>query len=128
MTTATGTRSLALPAAVDVVLVIGFSAIGRSSHEEGMTVMGVLSTAWPFLVGLAVGWALTYALYREKFVAAALVPTGVVAWIGAVVVGMLLRQVSGAGTAASFIVVATVTLGIFLLGWRAITRVVAARR
>jgi hypothetical protein len=120
--------ALAVPAVIDVVLVLVFSAIGRGSHEEGVTVGGTLSTAWPFLVGLAVGWAVTYALYREKFVAVSLVPTGVLAWIGAVIVGMVLRQVSGEGTAFSFIVVATVTLAVFLLGWRLVARLAQRRR
>ncbi|WP_042576184.1 DUF3054 domain-containing protein [Rhodococcus sp. MEB064] len=128
MTAPVRTRSLAVSAVLDVVLVLVFSAIGRSSHAEGVTAGGVVSTAWPFLVGLVVGWAVTYALYREKFVADSLVPTGVIAWIGTVLVGMLLRQLTDEGTAFSFIVVASVTLGIFLLGWRAIARFVRTRR
>ncbi len=43
-----------LPAAVvDVLLVLIFAALGRRSHEEASTIGGLLTTAWPFLTGLA---------------------------------------------------------------------------
>ena len=45
-------------------------------------------------------------------------PAGLGAWISTVAVGMLLRVVSGQGTAAAFIVVALAFLGLFMLGWR----------
>ena len=47
-----------LPALLDAVLVLVFAAIGRRSHAEGLTVGGVLETAWPFLAGAAGGWVL----------------------------------------------------------------------
>lgn len=104
--------------AADVVCVLVFCAIGRRSHAEGLTVAGVAQTAWPFLAGTALGWVLARAWRRPM----ALVPTGVVVWVATVVAGMLLRKVSGQGTAVSFIVVATLTTAALLLGWRAIAR------
>ena len=47
-------------------------------------------------------------------------------WLLTVALGMVLRVVSGQGTAAAFIVVALAFLGLFLLGWRLIWRL--ARR
>jgi hypothetical protein len=44
------------------------------------------------------------------------------AWLGTVALGMLLRVVSGQGTAPAFIGVALVFLGLFLLGWRLLAR------
>ena len=44
---------------LDVVCVLVFCALGRRSHAEGVTVSGVAQTAWPFLVGAAVGWLLS---------------------------------------------------------------------
>ena len=41
-------------------------------------------------------------------------------WVASVAGGMLLRRVTGEGTAVSFVVVATVVLGAALLGWRAV--------
>jgi hypothetical protein len=111
----------AVPAALaaDVVCIAVFCAIGRRSHAEGITVGGVATTAWPFLVGAAVGWVLARAWRRPL----ALAPTGVVVWLCTVVVGMLLRRAGLAGpesgTAPSFIVVASLVTAALLLGWRA---------
>lgn len=126
MTTATRpstTRVLAPAVALDVVLVLVFAAIGRGSHAEGVTVGGTLSTAWPFLVGLAVGWAATVALYRDKLAPLLILPTGVLVWVSTVAGGMVIRRLIGEGTAFSFVIVASVTLAVFLLGWRAIARI-----
>jgi hypothetical protein len=54
--------------------------------------------------------------------------TGIGLWIATVAAGMLLRAASGQGTALSFVVVATLVLGIFLIGWRAIAAFAARRR
>lgn len=108
-------RSVLL-AAADCGCVLVFVIIGRASHADGETLAGVASTAWPFLTGLAVGWAASRAWRRP----ASLVPAGLTAWLGTVSAGMLLRVVAGQGTAVSFIVVALVFLGLFLLGWRAL--------
>ncbi|MCQ4121479.1 DUF3054 domain-containing protein [Rhodococcus tibetensis] len=118
-----------LPALVlDVVLVVVFCAIGRRSHDEANALTGLVTTAWPFLSGLAVGWIATVALYRDKFDAFLIVPTGLLVWFSTLVVGMLLRVVSGQGTAFSFILVAATVLAVFLLGWRAALRAIAKVR
>ncbi|WP_305092828.1 DUF3054 domain-containing protein [Prescottella sp. R16] len=115
-----------VPAAVvDVLLVLAFATAGRRSHEEGLDVVGILTTAWPFLTGAAVGWLGTFLLYRDKFDARLVVPTGVLVWASALVVGMVLRVVSGQGTAFSFILVAASVLALFLVGWRALYRLVS---
>jgi len=113
---------------IDAILVIIFCAIGRRTHEEANALAGLAKTSWPFLTGLVIGWAATFALYRDKFNAVLLVPTGVVVWLGAVVFGMILRVLSGQGTQFSFIVVATLVLGAFLLGWRALAPLVVRIR
>ena len=113
---------------IDAILVIIFCAIGRRTHEEANALAGLAKTSWPFLTGLVIGWAATFALYRDKFNAVLLVPTGVVVWLGAVIFGMILRVLSGQGTQLSFIVVATLVLGAFLLGWRALAPLVVKIR
>ncbi len=100
---------------MDVIGVLVFCAIGRRSHAEGITVTGVASTAWPFLTGTALGWLASRAWRRPTVV----VPTGLVVWLGTVVVGMVLRKASSAGVAASFVVVAASVTAVLLLGWRA---------
>ncbi|GAA2602281.1 hypothetical protein GCM10010411_40120 [Actinomadura fulvescens] len=79
---------------------------------------GFVGTAWPFLVGLALGWGLTRA-WRAPF---GVVPVGVGVWAATVGVGMVLRAVSGQGTAFAFVVVATLFTGAVLLGWRVVAR------
>jgi hypothetical protein len=43
-------------------------------------------------------------------------------WLATVVVGMLLRKLTSAGTATSFIVVASISTAVLLLGWRGVLR------
>ena len=100
--------------AADAVCIIVFAAIGRRSHAEGLTVSGIAETAWPFLTGAGVGWLLAQGWKRPTSPA----PTGVVVWICTVALAMVLRKATGAGTAASFIVVASVVTAVLLLGWR----------
>ena len=107
-------RSSAPAALADVVGVLVFCTLGRRSHAEGLTVAGVADTAWPFLVGTAVGWLLIRGWRRPTAVA----PTGLVVWASTVVVGMLLRKATSAGVAVSFVVVASATTAVVLLGWR----------
>ena len=89
-----------------------FVLIGRASHHHGETVGGFLSTVWPFAVGLLAGWVVT----RRR--SPARMATGAVVTLATVAVGMVLRVVSGAGTAAAFIVVALCFLGAVMVGGR----------
>ena len=104
----------ALSLLADACCVLAFVVIGRASHNDGETLAGIASTAWPFLAGLACGEVAARA-WRQPL---ALVPAGVGAWLGAVLVGQALRVLAGQGTALAFIVVSLLFLGVFLLGWR----------
>ena len=119
-------RSARLAVVLDVRCVLVFVIIGRASHGEGLA--GLASTAWPFLAGLAGGWLVAAGLARRAWRPFRLWPAGVGAWLGAVVLGMPLRVVSGQGTAPAFIVVALAFLGLFLLGWRLLVRLSWLRR
>jgi hypothetical protein len=110
--------------AADVVAVLVFCALGRRSHDEGLTISGVAETVWPFLTGTVVGWLVSRA-WRQP---TAVVPTGVIVWLCTVVLGMLLRKASSAGVAASFVVVAATVTAVLLLGWRAAVGVTLRRR
>ena len=112
-------RSWRLAVVLDCCCVLVFVVIGRASHTKGESLAGVASTAWPFLAGLAGGWLAARA-WRQPF---RLWPAGVGAWLGAAALGMVLRVVSGQGTALAFIVVALAFLGLFLFGWRLLARV-----
>lgn len=112
----TGKAAFAL--LVDVILVVVFAIIGRRNHEESAALIGIATTVWPFLAGLAIGWLAARAWRRPL----ALWPEGVLVWVITVAAGMVLRVVSGSGTAFAFVVVAAVALGVFLLGWRGFAR------
>jgi hypothetical protein len=103
---------------IDVACVVVFCAVGRRSHDEGLNVAGIATTAWPFLSGTLLGWLLSQAWRRP----AAVYPTGVAVWLCTVVVGMLVRKLTSAGVAGSFVVVAATVTGLLLLGWRAIAQ------
>jgi hypothetical protein len=102
------------------VLILVFVLIGRASHGEPITLLGTAETLWPFLAGLVVGHLLMRA-WRHPF---RIVWTGIGVWIATVVVGMLLRWASAQGVEVSFVIVAAIVLGAFLLGWRALALLV----
>ena len=102
---------------LDAVLVVVFAAVGRASHEEANPVVGALVTAWPFLVGTIVGWAVVRVLRKAWPLG---VGPGITVWFATVVIGMVLRRATGQGTAATFVVVAAVVLAALLVGWRAL--------
>lgn len=118
--------SAVLALALDAALVVAFAAIGRASHDDGGTGVlgeggvGLATTAWPFLAALLVGWLASGAWRRP----AAPLRTGVPVWLVTVVGGMLLRTVSGQGTALPFVVVATLALLALLVGWRIVATLV----
>jgi FtsH-binding integral membrane protein len=116
-----------LVAIVDLVWVLVFAGIGRASHGESVGPAGIVTTAWPFVVGGLVGWVLVLVVRAARTRPLGLA-AGVLVWLPTVVVGMLLRAVTGAGVQTSFVVVATVVLGLFLLGWRAVTTLVRRSR
>jgi hypothetical protein len=116
-------RWVLLSIVLDVVFVVLFTVIGRVSHGEGLAFGGVIQTAWPFLAGTVLGWLVTAGWRRPL----ALVRTGIPIWVLTVAVGMVLRVVSAQGIAFSFVIVATIFVGLFLLGWRAVVTPIARR-
>ncbi|HSL36451.1 MAG TPA: DUF3054 domain-containing protein [Arthrobacter sp.] len=114
---ATGTparRTAVLAGCADTALILVFAAIGRDAHQRGDIVLGVFSTAWPFLVGAALAW-LALRVWRAPL---ALWPAGVGVWLGTVTIGMLLRAVTGQTVVLPFVIVALLSLGLLLLGYR----------
>jgi hypothetical protein len=110
-------------AGADAALILAFAAIGRDAHQRGDIITGVLATAWPFLAGAAASW-LVLRIWRSPL---ALWPSGVGVWLGTVTVGMLLRAVTGQTVVLPFVIVALLSLGLFLLGYRLVATVIRRR-
>ena len=100
-----------------------FVGIGRSVHAHGVSIGGLASTAWPFLSGLLVAWVALALAHRD----AATLSSGAVICVVTVAVGMVLRVVSGQGTAFAFVLVALGFLGATMDGWRLMALLVRAR-
>lgn len=118
-------RRAAAALAADVLCVLVFVLVGRSSHREELTLPGVAQTAWPFLVGLGAGWLLARAAARGRPQS---LRGGLVVWAVTVAAGMALRAIAGQGAEPAFVVVAAVVLGVLLLGWRAAAAAVVRAR
>lgn len=101
---------------IDAVLVLVFVLVGRASHAEPLDPAGVLRTGWPFGVALLAGWQVAR-IWRG----AAGIGRGAVVWLVCAGGGLLLRVAFTDQTARlPFVVVAFVTTGLFLVGWRAL--------
>lgn len=102
--------------ALDIALVVIFAVIGRASHAESLDLVGIATTAWPFVLSAALGSVV--ASWRNW-------PwwtQGVFVWVVALVGGMLLRLAGGGSTAVGFVIVGAIALAVFLIGWRALAR------
>ena len=101
--------------ALDAGLIAAFAFIGRRSHGESSSMLGIATTAWPFLAGMTAGWlAILLVMGRAPL----RIGDGITIWLATVAIAMVLRSLTSAGTAAAFIVVATAFLGTGRLGWR----------
>ncbi len=117
-------RRTPLAAGLDTFFVVLFVAIGRRNHDEDPGVGGLIDTAAPFLIALAIAWLALRAWNRPTDLR-----TGIAVWAIVVSIGMLVRRfVFDDGTATSFVIVATIFLGFFLVGWRLVLAAVDRRR
>ncbi|WP_018156119.1 DUF3054 domain-containing protein [Demetria terragena] len=108
------TRRIQLALGLDLLSILLFAIVGRLSHQE--SVLGAPLTALPFLIGAGLGW---YVVRSRSGLDADTVGPGLTVWVFTVVIGLVLRAVTGGGIAASFMVVTLVILGILMIGWRA---------
>jgi hypothetical protein len=114
-----------MAAGLDTFTVVLFVAIGRREHERDSAIAGLISTAAPFLIALAIAWLVLRAWRHPTTVW----PTGIGVWAVVVIVGMLLRNLLfDDGTATAFVIVATLFLGLFIVGWRLAFAAIDRRR
>jgi uncharacterized membrane protein (UPF0136 family) len=99
---------------IDILIVVLFVGIGRSNHHHGESIAGIVSTTWPFAVGLAIGWLIVLFRHQDGISLGA----GLEILLATVAAGMVLRVIAGQGTAFAFVVVALVFLGALMLGLR----------
>jgi hypothetical protein len=109
-----------LAAGADVLAVLVFAAVGRGSHAEVVDAFGVLTTAAPFLLGLLLGWLVVRAWHAPLRL-----PVGVAVWAGVVIVGLGVRGAFTHRLPLTFVLIAAASLALFLLGWRAVARLIA---
>ena len=107
-------RSAALRFMLDVVCIVLFVIIGRRNHGSSADAEGVLRTAAPFLIALGGAWIGARAWREPRSLL-----TGTVLWVVTVVVGLGMRRYAfGDGIATPFVVVATIVIGLLLVGTR----------
>ena len=109
---------------LDAALIVVFVLVGRASHGEDLAPSAVLATAWPFLAGGLVGWIVARAWRGPSRI----VPTGLLVWGVTLVVGVVLRALSGEGVVVPFVITTAIILAVLLLGWRAVSALVVRRR
>lgn len=98
----------------DVASVLVFAAAGRHTHAHTEALLGLLSTAGPFLLGLAAAWVLARAWRRPLALR-----TGLAVWPVTALAGLVVRAGFTGRLPLSFAVVVVSVLGVLLLGWRA---------
>jgi hypothetical protein len=98
----------------DFMCVLVFVTIGRHTHKDANSLVGMLTTLWPFTVGLLSGWLFVRRTHRIVTTK----DSGFRIALFTVVIGMILRVISGQGTALAFIIVAFAFLTCLFVGWR----------
>ena len=102
--------------AFDALCVLLMVVIGTRNHETDTGITGILFVAAPFWIAMSLAH-LAPLLQRKNRKE----QNVYMVWGYTVVMGMVLRNmVFNRGTAAAFIIVATVFLGITMLSWRAL--------
>lgn len=103
----------------DCACVIVFALFARIAHQSDLghvTLLGVLETAWPFIVGALLGSALTTLRGWEPN---RLVPSGIGVWIVTVVSGIvIMTTMRGHVPHWSMQLISTIFLFFILLAWR----------
>lgn len=108
---------------MDVALVLLFVTMSRLSHDQSLAPDGVFGTAWPFLVGVAIGWLCTFSWRTTLSLYAALGVFGCT-----LLLGIGFRGLTYTGSQPSFVAMATSVLAVLLMGWRLIIYLELRRR
>lgn len=113
-----------LPAVIDLVFVVIFAIVGRASHAESLSPLGIAQTAWPFVVACLFGWVVVNLLDDTGYGPRA----ALVVWLVTVLAGMGLRITAGGTAELAFVLVAAAFLFSAFFGWRLVLRLVRGRQ
>lgn len=105
-----------VPILLDLLIVVIFAIIGRTTHARGLSFGGIVETAWPFLVACLVAWLVISLLATEG----ARLRAALIVWLLTVPGGTALRVSTGNTADIAFFLVAFGLLGAAFFGWRLI--------
>lgn len=115
----------------DCLAILVFAILARLAHntpEMPFGFKGVMETAWPFLLGGLIAWAVIEFLLHTASRGHTFA-MGAIVWVCSVFFGLLVWGIRhGAVPHWSFMIVASVMSAVLLLGWRAIASLLARRR
>lgn len=113
----------ARPIIFDAIALAVFALLARIAHQSAdmpLSFVGWLSTLWPFLIGLGLGWLL---LSRATALTVSGARNGrgaAIVWLCTIIVGLVIWALrNGAVPHWSFVLVASATSAVFMFGWRA---------
>ena len=109
---------------LDLAAIMVFVVVGRSNHNSGESVGGILHTAGPFLLAVVFGWAVVRAWLDPTSLRVGLEMVGVTVVVGTV----LRRSAFGDSAELSFVLVTAAFLTLFMVGWRLAVRLAERRR
>lgn len=124
----TAPTSGALAPALDLLALLIFALLARLAHDDGsgFSVLRWLDTAWPFMLGAVIVWGILLAAGTRA--AGQALRTGVVVWLGSLIVGLGIWAIRNAAIPHwSFILVATLMSALLLFGWRGIAQLRARK-
>ena len=100
----------------DTLCVLLFVVIGTRNHKTDTGLSGIIYVAAPFFIALSLAHLAPMMQRGAKAL-----PHQYVVWGYTIVMGMVLRNFAfDRGTAPAFVIVATIFLGVTMLGWRAL--------
>lgn len=103
---------------IDLLLVTVFAISGRASHSEGLDLAGIARTAWPFLLACLIGWGVVALLKDDGYSWRSALEIWTITWLG----GLAIRVASGDTAALAFVILSGIVLGLLLVGWRWLAR------
>lgn len=114
----------ARPIIFDAIALAVFALLARIAHQSAdmpLSFVGWLSTLWPFLIGMGLGWLLLSRATALTMVSGASNGRGAaIVWMCTVIVGLVIWALrNGAVPHWSFMLVASATSALFMFGWRA---------